>query len=393
MIVAPTLIGKVEDTANRAADEAYPANTTAAAVAGRKLILATSVSRGLTPPGTLTPAFGGLAWTSMGSVVYDTAGTPLKKVQLWKATVGSEIASGTAFSISHNQASNGCNAGLYLCDANTADIIQSGITNAADGVLSSGNLALALAAAQNANSRSFAFFASDAGTAGSALSSANMTEIGELTHDTPGHRAAAYFSGSAFQANPAATPQATADMAGIAVELTHVATTAAVTGTIRPSSLESAIVAGSKTVIFTLTNATFVTDALGDPTPWDDNIEDFINAIVATASPANGWNNEVLAEILADPSVFVRTSDTVATLTLPAVAGYAIDADETIAAIVIPASILQEDVAIVATPNPAFTITAESSAGTPVAGKRYGVQVPGRLFSVLGPSRFSRVRF
>lgn len=98
-----------------------------------------------------------------------------------------------------------------------------------------------------------------------------------------------------------------------------------ITGTVEAGGvLESEIVTGSETVIFTLTAETWVA------TIGDDNAitTAFLAALDGTASGAGSWDDEV-SPLLAHGQL-VRTSDTVLTLTLPATAGYAISGDETV---------------------------------------------------------------
>ena len=104
----------------------------------------------------------------------------------------------------------------------------------------------------------------------------------------------------------------------------------ALTGTaIAGGVLESEIVAGSETIIYTVSNDTWVA-TIGD----DNSITDaFLAGITGDDGGANGWDNEV-ALVHGD---LVRTSDTVLTLTLPATAGYQIDSNETLTH-VIPAT-------------------------------------------------------
>lgn len=100
---------------------------------------------------------------------------------------------------------------------------------------------------------------------------------------------------------------------------------------------ENEIVAGGETIVITLTNDTWVAAGTG-PIGTTAQSQALIDAIIAAASPANGWNNEVLSAITVATDL-VRTSSTVATITLPAVAGYSIASNETISC-TIPASVL-----------------------------------------------------
>ena len=99
---------------------------------------------------------------------------------------------------------------------------------------------------------------------------------------------------------------------------------------------EAAIVAGGKTVIITLFGDTFVAAGTG-PIGSTADTDAFIAAIVAATSPANGWNNVVVAN--AETTDMVRVSDTVATWTLDAEVSYDISSRETVTATV-PAAVL-----------------------------------------------------
>lgn len=109
------------------------------------------------------------------------------------------------------------------------------------------------------------------------------------------------------------------------VDLKITAGSMLITGTVEAGGvLESEIVTGSETVIFTLTGETWVA-TLGD----DNSITTaFLAALDGSASGAGSWDDEV-SPLLAHGQL-VRTSDTVMTLTLPATAGYAITGDETV---------------------------------------------------------------
>ena len=91
--------------------------------------------------------------------------------------------------------------------------------------------------------------------------------------------------------------------------------------------------------------------------PFDDARQAFIDGFDSAQSEANGWD----AKRSSIPvSAVVRTSGTVVTMTLPAIATYDITATETIT-VTVPASILAGASAVVATPT--MTITAAGGAG------------------------------
>jgi hypothetical protein len=110
-------------------------------------------------------------------------------------------------------------------------------------------------------------------------------------------------------ADDTVTPQPAGSVAATGTLLTDVQT------------FERDIVAGGKTIILTLTNDTWV--AAGDT--FDAVRSDIINAITSINNEPAGWN--VKKADIAATSV-VRTSNTVVTITLPALAGYAIDQSE-----------------------------------------------------------------
>lgn len=134
------------------------------------------------------------------------------------------------------------------------------------------------------------------------------------------------------------------------------ATSAAVTGTGASGAVGNDIRAGAKTLILTLTGDTFV--AAG--ATFDAQRQAIIDGIVAGSSPTWGWNN-TLASV--PVTAVVRTSDTVCTITLPALAGYQSDSDETLT-ITIPAAAVTLAAAIVATET--VTIAKTSTDLTPV---------------------------
>jgi hypothetical protein len=145
-----------------------------------------------------------------------------------------------------------------------------------------------------------------------------------------------------------------ADKAFLFMALEEVAdgAVAAVTGTAGDGCTESQIVAGGQTIILTLTNDTWV--AAGGT--FDGQRQNIIDGIDSAQSEAAGWDAQRSNIAVTDVA---RTSDTVVTITLPALAGYSITANETITA-TIPATALVGNTQLVASPT--FTITAESQA-------------------------------
>lgn len=120
---------------------------------------------------------------------------------------------------------------------------------------------------------------------------------------------------------------------------------AAVTGTLATGTKTQAdVVEGGQTIILTLTGDTFVASGA----TFDAQRQAIINGLDAASSPATGWNTLVRDTL--DVSAVVRTSDTIVTITLPAIAGYAITADEVITC-TIPAAALTGAVAIESSPT------------------------------------------
>ncbi|WP_338826048.1 hypothetical protein MTBGP_02630 [Moorella thermoacetica] len=131
--------------------------------------------------------------------------------------------------------------------------------------------------------------------------------------------------------------------------------TATLSGTITQSTTESNIVSGGRTIIITLANDTWAADVASDP-----NKRNALIGGLSAAADGGKWNTNVIDEIKnkanTDPSVVVRTSDQVLTITLPPVNGFDI-ADDITVSLTIPASVLttaNEPITV----SPAFTIYA-----------------------------------
>ena len=145
---------------------------------------------------------------------------------------------------------------------------------------------------------------------------------------------------------------------GEAFTITPVTTqTATLSGTITQSTTESNIVSGGRTIIITLADDTWAADVASDKNKRND----LIGGLSApTGTDGDKWNTNVRNEIKnkagTDPSVVVRTSDKVVTITLPPVSGFDITGDITVS-LTIPASVLttaSEPITV----SPAFTISA-----------------------------------
>ena len=129
------------------------------------------------------------------------------------------------------------------------------------------------------------------------------------------------------------------------IEFAEGGASAAVTGTLATGTRTQAdVVAGGLTLLLTLSGDTWVTAGA----TFDAIRDDIIAGLDAASSPSTGWNT-LVRDTLAVTTV-VRTSDTVVTVTLPAVPSYAITADE-ILTVTIPAAALTGGVPIVATPT------------------------------------------
>lgn len=134
------------------------------------------------------------------------------------------------------------------------------------------------------------------------------------------------------------------------------AVSAALTGT-STTATEANIVTGGRTIILTLTGDTFLAAGTG-PIGSTANTQALIDGIDSAQAEAAGWDAVVKVGIATTD--VVRTSSTVATITLPAFATYNITATETITA-TIPAAVLTLASAVVAAPT--FQVTAVSAGG------------------------------
>lgn len=137
--------------------------------------------------------------------------------------------------------------------------------------------------------------------------------------------------------------------------------TAAITGTATASITESDVVTGGKTIIITLTGDTFKAAGTG-PIGTTAQSEALLAGIDSAQSEATGWDAEVKANLTT--SDLARTSDTVATVTLPASASYDITAQETIT-VTVPTDVLVTAAgAIVA--DPTFTVDVVTAGANPL---------------------------
>ena len=139
-------------------------------------------------------------------------------------------------------------------------------------------------------------------------------------------------------------------------------TSAVISGTVT-SATEADIVAGGKTVIITLTNDTWAAAGTG-PIGSTADTQAIIDGITSAQAEALGWNNEVRDKEVT--TAVVRTSATVATITLTASPLYDITAIETIT-VTIPAAVLVTS-AIDVVAAPTFTILLAVVVPVPTGG-------------------------
>lgn len=132
--------------------------------------------------------------------------------------------------------------------------------------------------------------------------------------------------------------------------------TATLTGTII-GALVVDIIVGGKTIILTLSGTTWV--AAG--ATFNAERQNIINGLLSAQSDTHGWNADVIAALAVTD--VVRTSAAVVTITLPAVATYAILASETITA-TIPMTAIVQGSPIIAVPAFTISVASTGAAGT-----------------------------
>jgi len=169
------------------------------------------------------------------------------------------------------------------------------------------------------------------------------------------------------------------------VSFSAAAASAVITGTASSGLLEAELVSGGQTIIITLANDTWAAAGTG-PIGSTADTQALIDGLDAASSPALGWNDEIRDKEVT--TAVVRTSDTIATITLTASALYSIAdlATETVT-LTIPAATLVTS-AIDVTATPTFDVAADAVvvATTAKGGgkkrKRYVVEVDGQLIQV-----------
>ncbi len=141
--------------------------------------------------------------------------------------------------------------------------------------------------------------------------------------------------------------------------VTYTDPSAAVTGTIGDGATEQEVRDGGGTIILTLTDTTWVATGA----TFDAQRQNIIDGLDAADAQSNGWNAEVRDKL--GVSSVVRTSDTIATITISAsdVEDYHITTNEVITATV-PSTATAASGALVATPTITITAGAESVALT-----------------------------
>lgn len=131
---------------------------------------------------------------------------------------------------------------------------------------------------------------------------------------------------------------------------TPAAATAALSGTLQTTHLESGIAGGGYTAILTLTGAKWADTGAA----FNAQRQAILDGFVSAQSEAAGWNAQ---EPTIPVTAVARTSDTVCTITLPVLGSYSITVNETITA-TIPAAATTAAEPIVASPT--VTVTANS---------------------------------
>ena len=126
----------------------------------------------------------------------------------------------------------------------------------------------------------------------------------------------------------------------------------AMTGTTQPQITEPDVVTGGKTIIYTLSNATWVAEGAS----FNAQRANIIASITSFDGEAGGWNARVRSTI--PVGNVVRDSDTQITVTLPATADYQITARETILVTVDGRALSTEDIEDSFGASPTFTVAA-----------------------------------
>lgn len=127
-----------------------------------------------------------------------------------------------------------------------------------------------------------------------------------------------------------------------------VGTSAALSGTSSDGLTEAELVTGGETIIITLNNDTWAPAGTG-PIGSTADTQALIDGMDAADSQANGWNAEIRDKEVT--TAVVRTSDTVATITLTASALYDITTNEVITLTINAATLVTSGIDVTATPT------------------------------------------
>jgi len=145
-------------------------------------------------------------------------------------------------------------------------------------------------------------------------------------------------------------------------------TSAAMTGTaISGGVTEAELVSGGETIIITLTNDTWAAAGTG-PIGSTADTQALIDGLDSAQAESTGWNNEIRDKEVT--TAVVRTSATIATITLTASAAYDITADETIT-LTVPAVVLVTSSVAVGADSTFDVTSAISGLLIPVAMHQY----------------------
>lgn len=134
-------------------------------------------------------------------------------------------------------------------------------------------------------------------------------------------------------------------------------------GSATAAMTENEVIAGGKVLTITLTNDTWIAAGTG-PIGSTAQSQSIIDALVAATSPTNGWNNVVVPGI--EVSDLVRTSATVATITLDPESTYSIAENETIS-MIIPNDVLVTSTSDLTVAN-TFSVTAQAPVTAVLSG-------------------------
>jgi hypothetical protein len=169
---------------------------------------------------------------------------------------------------------------------------------------------------------------------------------------------------------PAAAITSGADLPALATVFTVApvtSQTAALSGTITSASTESDIRTGGKTVIVTLSNDIWSANVATDPAVRNALLSGF--AATGTVTDSAQWNNfrtALIAAYATDPTTVVRTSDTVVTIKLPAVAGFGIGEDIAVKLTIPSNALTTANTDVLATPSFTISAIAATLSGTTV---------------------------